>query len=587
MRSKCLKFFLLFTAFCLSAVFTFSFSHGAMASPTDVLDYSITTSDYGSDMGVGGSLQTQSQQIEPNFHSISKIFIHNVDNVSGNGYIQVYKYDGTLVGTSDYIDHSSMADGGIWVNFSTTVSVDPGSVYYFYQNSSSWYIYTHDYRNDSKPNLKYYQWNGTSFDSRWTNGIGASLIFDLYYDSSSETYCGDSVCNGSETFNTCVQDCSQSAVNYVGGSHSDALLGGYYQIPVYWNVCGDYGNINSASITFTPDDTGVRQDYAIWAVKPKTEFIGPQKCSGIIYYDGYVPIDSTATSGLITLTLYGTSTTPLLNINTVPFTVSLSEENPGAYIVPTYSQNVDINSGASTTPIRFSYKMGQLAWAGTSICLYKDDGTGSGLGVSTGLCSTVTATSSYSVINYPIATSTDFFSGYLGSDTFTTLRSSNIGILFSGLATDQNGIVCLPPVLDVSHDCDHLESTSSISCSLAKGFHVIGYYSFVPSCSSQNAFKDSYAIFKRAFPFNAFFDITDTIDTAIASSTASPTTTFGLPFINSHSTSSNKFYIIPVVSSSSLSNAIGSDNANTFHLTLGFIIWILTALTVYFTVRKI
>ena len=199
----------------------------------------------------------------------------------------------------------------------------------------------------------------------------------------------------------------------------------------------------------------------------------------------------------------------------------------------------------------------------------------------------MTATSSYGVINYPIATSTDFFSGYLGSDTFTSLRSSNIGILFSGLSRDQNGIVCSPPILDVSHDCDHLESTSSISCSLAKGFHVIGYYSFVPSCSSQNAFKDSYAIFKRAFPFNAFFDITDTIDTAIASSTASPTTTFGLPFINSHSTSSNKFYIIPVVSSSSLSNAIGHDNANTFHTTLGFIIWILAAVTVYFTVRKI
>lgn len=509
--------------------------------------------------------------------------------------------DGNI--SSGYFDITS--DGSMVVmNLLSSFDTLTGDVSYTPTSgltSNSTVLQTYDYSHSA-----WFQSFVGNFDTQTNKSVGASMSAPgSYYFGLSENvivlnyapspYCGDSVCNNGETLATCIQDCTQSGVNYVGGSHTDAVLGGYYQIPVYWDVCGDYSNINSASITFTPNDTGVKQDYALWAVRPKTEFIGPQKCSGLIYYDGYVPLDSTATSGFITLTLYGTSTTPLLDINTVPFDVSLGDPTPGAYITSIYSKSVYELSGATTTPIIFTWNMGSLAWGGTNICLYKDSGTGELVsGSSTGLCVAVTATSSSAVIYYPISTSTDFFSGYLGSDTFDSLQSSNIGILFFGKTWKEPGEVdCVPPVLDTTHDCDGFDTSGSVlsmgqmQCAFAKGFHVIGYVMFVPHCSSINTFKDNYSIFKRGFPFNAFFDITDTIDSAIASSSESATTSIGIPFINPSSTSSNKFYIIPVVSSSSLSNAIGSDNRNTFRLTIGFIMWILAAVTVYFTVRKV
>lgn len=111
-----------------------------------------------------------------------------------------------------------------------------------------------------------------------------------------------------------------------------------------------------------------------------------------------------------------------------------------------------------------------------------------------------------------------------------------------------------------------------------------GAWAFYPDCNALNEFTASYAELKKAFPFNAYFGLTDVL-TGVASSTASTTTsgTFKVPFIHASGT----FYMLPVMSSTSLPNLIGGTNYNLFRNSISWILWLAGAVLVFITFKKI
>jgi hypothetical protein len=97
-------------------------------------------------------------------------------------------------------------------------------------------------------------------------------------------------------------------------------------------------------------------------------------------------------------------------------------------------------------------------------------------------------------------------------------------------------------------------------------------YLFIPTGTGNQAVIDGYTALKLAFPFNTFYNITDTIHNAISTTTPQTNNTLGVPMYNGHS-----FYILPVLASSSVDKAIGHDNNINYRKGIGYIMWIVTA----------
>ena len=99
-------------------------------------------------------------------------------------------------------------------------------------------------------------------------------------------------------------------------------------------------------------------------------------------------------------------------------------------------------------------------------------------------------------------------------------------------------------------------------------------YAVQPHSFSTAMFNNIYEDFKTVFPFNTFFDIASTTKNSFASSTMNTNQTFGIPMLN---TSSSSLYILPVLSSSTLPNFIGQSNATLFRTTIGYLMYTFTA----------
>lgn len=158
----------------------------------------------------------------------------------------------------------------------------------------------------------------------------------------------------------------------------------------------------------------------------------------------------------------------------------------------------------------------------------------------------------------------------------------------------QNNQQCAFPVLDKSLICEGIGTPGidynlwqAIGCGAKYAIVVSADFLFNPGCDSINSLSNNYEKFKRSFPFNTFYDLTDSITLAIdKANTATTTQGIAIPFIRKTATST-EYYALPVVASSSFSNLIGSKNYNIFYNTLGYVWWLIVATIIYFTVRKI
>lgn len=110
---------------------------------------------------------------------------------------------------------------------------------------------------------------------------------------------------------------------------------------------------------------------------------------------------------------------------------------------------------------------------------------------------------------------------------------------------------------------------------VACGFRQFVCWALVPTPPAQKYFYNSANQLKMSFPFNTYFGLTSIVNTALATST-NMNGTIGIPFIETPEQGGD-FYIMPVLSSSSMPNAIGQENTDLFRLTISYLIWIAVA----------
>jgi len=107
---------------------------------------------------------------------------------------------------------------------------------------------------------------------------------------------------------------------------------------------------------------------------------------------------------------------------------------------------------------------------------------------------------------------------------------------------------------------------------LNDGFCLIiyaGCYLWTPRTSDISAFFANAASIQNDFPFNTFFTLANTIDNVFSSSTMA-STTFNMIWIK-QGTSTMQYVFIPILSSTSVPNLIGSDNNIIYRRTIGYL----------------
>lgn len=429
-----------------------------------------------------------------------------------------------------------------------------------------------------------------------TCGSG-DIIGDIFYDDTySAEYCGDTICQtGTENCSTCPADCS--ACSYVGltplgwpNAWDIPIIFGTAetkQFRVAWNVCADYDNVNSVKITMNL--TGDSIDRPVWVVQPKDTFIGAQQCQGIAtIYDYFSNYTATGTASFL-MTEYFTNTDYQILSDSIDW-ISTSTLN---YISSANPDPLFIDLGnlsTSTTSLFYSYNFNTLNTASSSVCLWDYSNA-----TSTGYCDTraFNATSTgigYITIPNPTIETSKRYQFYSVIPGVSTIKSRVFSVIW--WYSPAPAYVCEPPVFDFTHTCDGIDTSGDFCglgcmlCAMKKSTIITGVTFFTPSCDSLGYFTTNYNAFKKSFPFNTFYQLTDSIQTAINTATSSTSTpqNFSIPFIHKASTT---FYMLPVMSSSTMTNAIGASNTSLFRTTMSALMWLFAAVIIYFTVRKV
>lgn len=164
---------------------------------------------------------------------------------------------------------------------------------------------------------------------------------------------------------------------------------------------------------------------------------------------------------------------------------------------------------------------------------------------------------------------------YLSKGTSTLISTTTLSV-------EQNrGALRRTIKMDEATICAGVDTTTffgGIEC----GFKKVVAWAIYPSPEMEVDMQVSYDNFKQAFPFNAFFQLTDTITRTMASTTVNSSGTFDVPMINKQ----GHIITIPVVSSSSMGRAIGTTNASLIRNTMTWLMWFALAFLVFIQFKK-
>lgn len=178
----------------------------------------------------------------------------------------------------------------------------------------------------------------------------------------------------------------------------------------------------------------------------------------------------------------------------------------------------------------------------------------------------------YSIIGHLAA----YWSPTMGDVAATTTFPYSVVVNWTNPEIVQHVSACFGPAFDLSHLCDGIATgtVGNLECGASTAFAYAGHFLFYPSCDSLNVFNDFYGTFKKAFPYNAYYQIIDSVNQAIATTSVKTSGVISIPFI--HATNSN-FYMLPIVNSSSLPNLIGATNTAMFRTGVTWLMWIFAA----------
>jgi len=253
---------------------------------------------------------------------------------------------------------------------------------------------------------------------------------------------------------------------------------------------------------------------------------------------------------------------------------------------------INTSNGSGTTTIQFQYNICEQEGYTDSHFVLENLDTETLLEIAT----TTTACSGIESLELPYSKN---FVNTLNARVDLVNASSSRQILGNSFKimwqlTDQiNTEECNMPSYNILDVCDDIplgdsELLYNLKCGVKYAITATGQFLFYPSCDSLYSLKKSYDKFKDSFPFNTYYDLTDSINTAIDTSLSATSTAnnFSIPFIRQTATSS-EYYMLPVMSSTTISNTIGNNNYNTFRTTVGYIYWVVVAGLIFLIISKL
>jgi hypothetical protein len=386
-------------------------------------------------------------------------------------------------------------------------------------------------------------------------------------------------------------------ITYTGIGTEQADQEGNFYIPYFWDVCDYFDNIVEVDMWAYFDDTTAGEPLTL--ISPT--LIGPQQCRGAGVYrtnenyssdleaNGtfklYMEIDNT--EGIE----YAESTaTPYYALYTAPSTYL---HGSGMGFDSSFNQLVDTSTGTSTEVQAMYDFTGLDDWASSTICVYNIKA-----GVDTDYCFTPTEQSGFASVYLPYSPSNEFDFYFRWHANFSVSAdiwdNDHIFHMIWQVFAEVNTVdplVCQPPIFNLTNVCiddDTGAELGRMACAIKTAFVYSASALFDPSCNSFNSISKNYEDFKESFPFNVYFELADTMTSAIdiATSSTSTTAAFRVPLIRKTATST-EYYMASGISSTSVSNTIGTSNYSVFYQTVGFIYWILLAFVSYLVLRKI
>jgi hypothetical protein len=131
--------------------------------------------------------------------------------------------------------------------------------------------------------------------------------------------------------------------------------------------------------------------------------------------------------------------------------------------------------------------------------------------------------------------------------------------------------------------CQNIPATSTTWTNIACIAEIMGCYLIQPSSSSLSFILDNFNVLKTKFPANLFFSITDSIEAGMAA-TGTKYSYFGIPMWST--TTPHHFFIIPIITSSSVPNTIGQTNSEVLKLSLIYAFYGLVAFYIILRLKK-
>lgn len=166
--------------------------------------------------------------------------------------------------------------------------------------------------------------------------------------------------------------------------------------------------------------------------------------------------------------------------------------------------------------------------------------------------------------------------GLVGSST-QTVYISNLAT-----STDQGldmGIAC--PTIEATCEGDDTGALlGQLSCAVKRA----GVWATCPDSQRMFEMRSAIEKVKTKFPIADYFAITNSVQSGLASTTVASSTTLGVPMIRKTATST-QYYIMPLLSSSSLPNTVGSSNANLVRTGFVYMIWVFAGAFVIFQLK--
>jgi len=167
---------------------------------------------------------------------------------------------------------------------------------------------------------------------------------------------------------------SSYVIQYIGIGTEQSDQEGNFNIPFFWDVCDDYNNVDSVSLSAYFDNTTAGEPLNLIT----TDLIGPQLCRGSGIYTTNVNYSSDLeSSGIFTLDLEVNTKTPSTEyVSTTAINYALYTPSETFLVGSTlgfdssFTQSVDTKIGTST-PVMVYWDFRKISdWASSTICIY-------------------------------------------------------------------------------------------------------------------------------------------------------------------------------------------------------------------------